>query len=321
MLASMIALALDGEPGADAPVHGLSVAEFFPHARALRAAFEAAFAEPRSTDRARFVWDYWHVPDQYTYLRTQAKWFFPNEILGGFLAHLRAFGEQRLGCGIVTDPWLSYYVDGCRQELHTDVSQGTWAFVYSLTDWQARRFRGGETMLLDRRVLDYWSGPTSTEPGELATLMHRLPARFNELLVFDPRIPHGVRTVEGTRDPLESRVVLHGWFKAPVPAIGGALARTWGTSVLDALAREWPLLLRDGARLSGSLTLRVRLPDGGGVPDAIELLSNTLVSTERREEAPRAAVRAVLERLGAVRAPAGSGAGTLLVPLRFPIGG
>jgi hypothetical protein len=57
------------------------------------------------------------------------------------------------------------------------------------------------------------------------------------------------------------------------------------------------------------------------VPDAIELLSNTLVSTERREEAPRAAVRAVLERLGAVRAPAGSGAGTLLVPLRFPIGG
>ena len=45
--------------------------------------------------------------------------------------------------------------------------------------------------------------------------------RFNRLTVFDGRYPHGVRVVEGTRDPVKSRVVLHGWFTEPAPFFDG----------------------------------------------------------------------------------------------------
>jgi len=41
--------------------------------------------------------------------------------------------------------------------------------------------------------------------------------------VFDPRIPHGVRTVTGTHDPREGRLVIHGWFVQPRPFIRGPL--------------------------------------------------------------------------------------------------
>ena len=48
------------------------VDRFAPEVRELRAVFDARFASPREAHRARFVWDYWHVPDQYTALRTPA---------------------------------------------------------------------------------------------------------------------------------------------------------------------------------------------------------------------------------------------------------
>lgn len=35
---------------------------------------------------------------------------------------------------------------------------------------------------------------------------------FNQLLVFDDRIPHAVRQIMGGMDPREGRVVLHGHF-------------------------------------------------------------------------------------------------------------
>ena len=48
-----------------------------------------------------------------------------------------------------------------------------------------------------------------------ARLFHRVPAKFNQLLVFDPAISHGVKQVRGIRDPKEARLVLHGWFVQP----------------------------------------------------------------------------------------------------------
>jgi hypothetical protein len=38
------------------------------------------FSNPRSTESNRFVWDYWHVPDQYTLVRTSAQDFFGDEL-------------------------------------------------------------------------------------------------------------------------------------------------------------------------------------------------------------------------------------------------
>ena len=53
--------------------------------------------------------------------------------------------------------------------------------------------------------------------------VHLVEPRFNRLTVFDGRYPHGVRPVEGTRDPLKARLVLHGWFTDPTPFFEGVL--------------------------------------------------------------------------------------------------
>lgn len=44
----------------------------------LRGVFDAHHAEPTRVHEYRFVWDYWHVPDQYTLLRTPAADYFPK---------------------------------------------------------------------------------------------------------------------------------------------------------------------------------------------------------------------------------------------------
>ncbi len=61
--------------------------------------------------------------------------------------------------------------------------------------------------------------------GEQVTAVE--PA-FNRLTLFDPRLPHGVRAVEGTRDLRRGRLVVTGWFTEPTPFFNGALLlRNW----------------------------------------------------------------------------------------------
>jgi len=52
---------------------------------------------------------------------------------------------------------------------------------------------------------------------------------FNQLVIWDSRIPHGVREVTGTDDPLDARVVLQGWFTAPTRLLSGT--HGWGVGV------------------------------------------------------------------------------------------
>ncbi len=59
--------------------------------------------------------DYWHVPDQYTLVRTQAKVYFPSELYDVLEDALISYGESRLGCRAISPIWMSYYVDGCSQ--------------------------------------------------------------------------------------------------------------------------------------------------------------------------------------------------------------
>lgn len=62
-------------------------------------------------------------------------------------------------------------------------------------------------MILKPHVLDYWR---SFQPGiglEEKHFIDTVEPRFNRLTVFDPRFPHGVRPVGGTRDPLKGRLV------------------------------------------------------------------------------------------------------------------
>lgn len=202
----------------------LIVDGFAPEAPKLRETFDARFANPRGTGADRFVWDYWHVPGQYTALRTPAWTYFPKQLYAQFHNRLVAWGRSTLGCHDISPPWLSLYVEGCRQELHGDLPHGPWAFVFSLTNWRRRAFRGGETLLLQDDVLDFWHDFASVRGVEEAELIRAIEPKFSRLTVFDPRIPHGVRQVTGTHDPREGRLVIHGWFVQPRPFVKGPLA-------------------------------------------------------------------------------------------------
>ena len=62
----------------------ITVDRFAPEASALRAVFDSRFASPREAHGDRFVWDYWHVPGQYTALRTPAWTYFPRALYAQF---------------------------------------------------------------------------------------------------------------------------------------------------------------------------------------------------------------------------------------------
>ncbi|MCG5051773.1 MAG: 2OG-Fe(II) oxygenase [Myxococcales bacterium] len=294
----------------------LVVDRFAPQGRALRAAFDERFADPRKATGDRFVWDFWHVPGQYTTLRTPAYHYFPQRLYQAFHNHLVWWGRRVLGCHDVSPPWLSCYVEGCRQELHGDVPHGPWAFVYSLTPWETRRFRGGQTLLLRDEILDYWQGARSTGALEEPEVLQEIEPRMNRLVVFDPRIPHGVRRVEGTLDPREGRLVIHGWFVQPRPFVEGPLRAAALQSRIDGLSQILAPVLSGGLALTGMVSLRVDVAAAGQVSRVQVLSDNT--RTARVDEPNRLALlRLVTRTLRAWSFPRMRGPARITLPLTF----
>ena len=75
--------------------------------------------------------------------------------------------------------------------------QGPLAFVLSLTRWEERAFTGGETTIMQPHVLDYWRGFDSSTGLERPDVYQDVPPHFNQLTLFDARLPHGVKRVQG----------------------------------------------------------------------------------------------------------------------------
>src|SRR5260370_24011376 len=127
----------------------LLVDDFLPAklAAEMREDIDAHFAEP-AAHRAEIhqVWNYWFVPELYTYLRTSPEKVIRRDRVDNFVGALQTWANLTLGMGDVTWPYLSLYVSGCRQGLHNDATNGRFAFVYSLTRDQ-RRTIGGETLV------------------------------------------------------------------------------------------------------------------------------------------------------------------------------
>jgi hypothetical protein len=286
------------------------VDNFFDGAEGMREVYDARFGTPRAASDDRFVWDFWHIPDQYSYLRTPGQSFFPPDLYGDLVVRLRAWGLANIGCAGLVRPWLSYYVDGCHQALHADVPQGPWAYVLSLTRWNSRRFRGGETLVARDRLLDFWSRSEPDAGMEETDILETVPARFNQLTVFDARFPHGVRRLEGTRDPIEGRIAVHGWFREPRILAADRIASPATTEALEAaittVGRGAP---RD---VSGLVTAQVRVAASGRV-EAVNVLSDMLYPP-----AP-AVVEALRQELMAMKVQAAPAPGWAVVPLRLPI--
>lgn len=296
-------------------------------ARELRAVFEKKFADPRKTSADRFVWDFWHIENQYSVLRTPARHFFPKPVFERLERDLVTYGQERLGCNGISDPWISLYLDGSYQNFHADSPHGPWAYVYSLTQWKTRKFGGGETLVARDALLNFWPAFTRdrrNERGiEFEDLFAAIPPEFNQLTLFDPRLPHAVKEVRGTRDPLLGRLVIHGWFVEPRPFVRGALAaraplhRKTGArldEILEPLSRE----LAKYRSLQGTTAVRVEV-GANGRPGRQELLCHTLVNSAAPADArlPLEAIRHIAETLDAAEFPRSSGKSWLTIPFLF----
>ncbi len=208
--------------------HLITVDQFSKHSKNLRQYFDEQFADPKETHNKRFVWDYWHVPGQYSLLRTPAYHYFPEELYMKIHHELVHWGRRNLGCWDISPPWMSCYIDGCSQNFHSDVPHGPWAFVLSLSPWETdpskRKFTGGNTMILKPEILNYWQNFSRMNDREADGILDLIEPKMNRLVVFDPRYPHGVQEVHGSKDPREGRLVIHGWFTLPKTYIEGSLA-------------------------------------------------------------------------------------------------
>jgi hypothetical protein len=294
------------------------VDRFAAEARALRKTFDDRFEDPRSTRGDRFVWDWWHVPGQYTALRTPAWTYFPKKVYESFHRRLVAWGRARLGCHDISPPWLSLYIDGCRQELHGDLPHGPFAFVYSLTNWSTRVFAGGETLLVRDEVLDFWHDFRSVRAVEEAELIRAIEPKFDRLTVFDPRIPHGVRAVTGTRDPREGRLVIHGWFVQPRPFVEGPLPVRLLSSRVDELSSQLGGWLED-VPLAGVLALAFTVDRRGSVRKLRVLSDTTRVPRAEERERVRL-VRRIKQAIEDWRFGAQRGPSNVTLPIVFERG-
>jgi hypothetical protein len=294
------------------------VDDFFGAAGDMRQVFDERLGTRRGASPERFVWDYWHVPDQYTYVRTFADEFFPPQLYQRFLDRLLGWGRETLGCSRIIRPWLSYYVDGCGQELHADIPHGPWAYVFSLTNWDERAFSGGETLLLSKDTLDYWRGYERSRGSELSSFAELIEPRFNRLTVFDPRIPHGVRRVEGTREPLDSRIAVHGWFHEPAVVVSEAIEQAGLRTAFEATLAILLVSLGDADGAEGIAAARIDLSSDGKVKGS-HIVSSSLVSTIGNDEMVGQVEQTITEFLADSSFPPLPDEAWAVIPVSLPV--
>jgi hypothetical protein len=276
------------------------VDDFFSGVDQIRETFDELVTVGRAAIPKRLVWDYFFVDGQFSYIRTAASKVLPPVLHAQFLAQLQAFAGQSIGCSRVQAPWLSYYIDGCYQATHTDTPPAYFSYVFSITRWAERSFRGGETFI--SRPEDAGNiQPTECEP------------KYNRLILFDARLPHGVRPVHDIRDPRRSRAVLHGIIPipelhsdAPLPeAARAALDHSIG-GLCD---------VTDGSREFDG-TLVFRCTTGPGAVD-IRMLVNAVVDLARGEYPSSRAAESALATLNAFDWSTVGAPNVVFVPFRF----
>ncbi len=215
---------------------------------------------------------------------------------------------------MISHPWLSAYTDNCHQGLHSDVPHGPFGFVFSLTRWNARTFTGGETLIAKPALLTYFSEMQKGASHEEKHFIRSIPARFNQLTVFDPRFPHGVRRVQGVDSILDARLVIHGWFTDPRPMLDGALSFKQIMRPMDAFASQAMNEVTASRDTTGLLALRLNIAASGRIV-AIDVLSSNLLDS-RGGVFPRKLLDSILTRCETTF-PHSRGTTRLTLPLLF----
>ena len=306
----------DGPPEATAsqPIH--VVDGFLPGrlAMAMRRDIDAHFANPQAHQRETHqVWNYWFVPELYTYLRTDADRVIGREHVDAFHGALREWATNHLGMARASWPYLSLYVPGCRQGWHNDARNGRFAYVYSLTR-NERRTSGGETLVL--REGDPFRGNLAS-----ATLgrdfYEAIEPRFNRLVIFDDRLPHAVERIDGLMDPVEGRFVLHGHLSEGSAIIAGALPAAAATGQLnDTLAKFGAELAATIALYAGPLVFRLMINAAGEV-EACEVIVDRVIHPDPGHVGWDQVRGDLAGRLKALKFPAAKGRTVLIQPVLF----
>jgi len=243
--------------------------DFYPSAAMMRQKIDDHFTESvavRNPFSTRSIWNYWHIPDLYTYLRTEPRNIYP-EIHESFMEFLRNFAARKFGLVIPHNPYLSMYINGCGQTIHNDAKNGRLAYVFSLTRWKERHFHGGETLIYKLGEDAY---KRSFDPNAGHGFYDAIEPQFNRLAIFDDRAPHSVNPIQGTMNPLDARFVIHGHMEEPM----GIPFSTGGLANID-LARQFmqlrtPILkLFEGHGYHGFIAVQVHVEPTGIVSDAI----------------------------------------------------
>lgn len=293
----------------------LVIDDFLPAdlAESMRRDIDDHFSNPAvHAPETHQVWNYWYVPELYTYLRTQPEKVIRQPLVEEFHDRLRAWSVDTLGLANVTWPFLSLYVTGCKQSLHNDSVNGRFGFVYSLTR-NDRRSTGGET------IVHHEGDPFRSRlarPGAGRTFYDAIAPRFNRLVLFDDRMPHAVERVDGSMDPREGRFVLHGHISETGGLAFGALrseAMQPAIAVVHDFVRSAPVPLDP---FHGPLTLRIDvLPDGSVA--LVRVLLDRVAHADGENAAWPGLVDDLVTRMQAVRFPPADGVSHLVLPVLF----
>src|SRR5947207_12594946 len=278
----------------------------------LRRAIDEHFANPQ-THRAEThqVWNYWFVPDLYTYLRASPERVLGQEWTALFYEALRRWSIATLGMANVSWPYLSLYVPGCRQGWHNDSLNGRFGFVYSLTR-DVRRTIGGETLV--RREADSFRG-NLTQPQAGRGFYETVEPRFNRLVVFDDRLPHAVERIDGSMDPVEGRFVIHGHLSVGGLIIEGALPGAAIAAPVGDLLRRFRHGAAGAAVLyHGPLILRLQIKESGVVADCTVLLDRVMHPDPGHADWARLRARLV-DRFQGTTFPPAAGETLLILPI------
>lgn len=262
------------------------------------------------------AWSYFSVPKLYTFLKAKSRDIFSRPLFQSFMERLRKWSLDELGLVPTADPTLNLMVNGCGLSLHSDFHNGALGYVYSLTRWDTRRFSGGETLLLRDGIPSYKKHQVQGDD-----LYELIPAFFNQLLVFDDRIVHGVPTIEGSMDPKEGRIALVGHLRATgikaEGAIPASLARRTVLEWLPGLAKQ----IHPYSDVQGTFVCRILVTASGSV-GTIHVLTDNLVTPSSGYGAS-SAVNAVRECLQAnlmrLRFPPAARESRITIPVLVPV--
>lgn len=281
---------------------------------AIRRDIDTHFADPAAHRRdTHQVWNYWFVPELYSYLRTDADRVIARDHMDSFQNTLREWASNHLGMAVVSWPYLSLYVPGCRQGWHNDARNGRFAFVYSLTR-NERLTTGGETLVFHEGD-PFRAHLMSAAAGR--SLYETIEPRFNRLVIFDDRLPHAVERVDGSMDPVEGRFVLHGHLSEGSAIIAGALPAAAATERLnEALAGFGIQMAATVALYRGPLVFRLTV-NAAGTVEGCEILVDRVVHPDEGHVGWELVRSDLAARLKALKFPAAQGRTVLIQPVLF----